>query len=170
VGEVTVFGAGDYSMRIWLDPGKLKARNLTASDVMAALGEQNVQVAAGQIGAPPTPPGTAFQYTIEAGPTAGTRAIRENHRQSGRRGAFDVFAGRCPSRVGSQVVCLRREFNGTTCAAVAIYQLPGANAMEVAARVRATMEELSRDFPSGLEYRIPFDTTRFVPRRFAKST
>ncbi|MCL4207718.1 MAG: multidrug efflux RND transporter permease subunit [Pirellulaceae bacterium] len=163
VGEVTVFGAGDYSMRIWLDPGKLKARNLTPSDVMAALGEQNVQVAAGQIGAPPSPPGTAFQYTIEA-----LGRLREpeqfekvivNRAEGGR---LTYLRDVARVELGAKSYAYDASFDGKSCAAVAIYQLPGANAMEVAAHVRSTMERLSRDFPSGLEYQIPFDTTRFV--------
>jgi hydrophobe/amphiphile efflux-1 (HAE1) family protein len=163
VGEVTVFGAGDYSMRIWLDPGKLRARNLTPSDVMAALGEQNVQVAAGQIGAPPTPPGTAFQVTIEAlGRLREPEQFEKVIVNRGEGGRLTYLRDVARVELGAKSYAYDASFNGTSCAAVAIYQLPGANAMEVAARVRSTMEQLRRDFPSGLEYRIPFDTTRFV--------
>jgi hydrophobe/amphiphile efflux-1 (HAE1) family protein len=163
VGEVTVFGAGDYSMRIWLDPGKLSARNLTPSDVMAALGEQNVQVAAGQIGAPPSPPGTAFQVTIEAlGRLREPEQFEKVIVNRGEGGRLTYLRDVARVELGAKSYAYDASFDGTACAAVAIYQLPGANAMEVAARVRSTMEQLSRDFPSGLEYRIPFDTTRFV--------
>ncbi len=83
VGNVNVFGAGQYSMRVWLDPEKLKARSLNAQDVVAALQQQSQQVTAGQVGMPPTPPGVNFQYTIELqGRLSRRRAIRERHRQN----------------------------------------------------------------------------------------
>jgi hydrophobic/amphiphilic exporter-1 (mainly G- bacteria), HAE1 family len=163
VGEVTVFGAGDYSMRIWLDPDQLKARQMTADDVIAALREQNVQVAAGQIGSPPAPPGTAFQYTIEA-----LGRLREEEqfekiivkRAEGGRVTYLRDVARV--ELGAKSYAYDAKFNGTSCAAIAIYQLPGANALDVADRVRSAMDQLSQAFPPGMEYQIPFDTTRFV--------
>jgi multidrug efflux pump subunit AcrB len=126
VGEVTVFGAGDYSMRIWLDPGKLRARNLTPSDVMAALGEQNVQVAAGQIGAPPTPPGTAFQVTIEAlGRLREPEQFEKVIVKRGEGGRLTYLRDVARVELGAKSYAYDASFDGTACAAVAIYQLPG---------------------------------------------
>jgi hydrophobe/amphiphile efflux-1 (HAE1) family protein len=163
VGEVTVFGVGDYSMRIWLDPRKLKARSLTTEDVVAALREQNVQVAAGQIGAPPAPRGTAFQYTIN------TLGRLRDEQQFENIIVKTVEGGRI-TRVkdvakverGSKDYKYDASFNGAPCAAVAIYQLPGANALDLAQSIQTKMTELSQQFPKGLEFKIPFDTTRFV--------
>ena len=163
VGEVTLFGAGDYSMRIWLEPGRLRARNLTASDVIAALGEQNVQVAAGQLGSPPAPPGTAFQYTIEAlGRLRDEEQFEEIIIKRTEGGRLTRLRDVARVELGAKSYAYDANYNGRSCAALAIYQLPGANAMDVAARVRAAMDQLSRGFPPGLDYQIPFDTTRFV--------
>ncbi len=163
VGEVTVFGAGDYSMRIWLKPDRLKARNLTAQDVIAALNEQNVQVAAGQIGSPPAMPDTAFQFTIEAlGRLRDEEQFENIIIKRAEGGRFTYLRDVARVELGAKSYAYGANFNGKSCAAIAIYQLPGANALDLAARVRATMEELSQAFPAGLEYQIPFDTTRFV--------
>lgn len=163
VGEVTVFGAGDYSMRIWLKPDRLKARNLTPQDVIAALNEQNVQVAAGQIGSPPAMPDTAFQFTIEAlGRLRDEEQFENIIIKRAEGGRFTYLRDVARVELGAKSYAYDANFNGKSCAAIAIYQLPGANALDLAARVRATMEELSQVFPAGLEYQIPFDTTRFV--------
>ncbi|MEE2937271.1 MAG: multidrug efflux RND transporter permease subunit [Planctomycetota bacterium] len=165
VGEVTVFGAGDYSMRIWLDPRKLKRSRLTTQDVINAIAEQNVQVAAGQIGAAPAPDGTAFQYSVRAQGRLADKAEFENI-------VIAVGEDRSSLRVkdvarvelGGKDYNYDSKFNGKSSASIAIYQLPGANALDTAAKVKAKMEELSRgnNWPSGVDYSVAFDTTLFV--------
>ena len=177
VGSVSTFGAGDYSMRIWLDPRKLKSRSLTTEDVANAIREQNVQVAAGQIGAPPAPPGTEFQFTVNALGRLDTVEEFENIIvRAGEEGRLvyvkDVVVdpyeidGNLQKGVerGAKDYTLDSNFNGQACATVAVYQLPGANAIEVATAVRSKLEDLSGrgNWPQGLKYAIPFDTTRFV--------
>ena len=163
VGDVFTFGLGDYSMRIWLDPEKLKARNLTTNDVVAALREQNVQVAAGQIGQPPAPPGQDFQYTVSTlGRLADVEQFEDVIVKTAQSGRITRVKDLARVELGSQGYDLSGQLNGQPNAALGIFQLPGANALQVADRVRAKMEELSAAFPTGLEYTIPFDTTKFV--------
>lgn len=177
VGSVRVFGAGDYSMRVWLDPRKLKSRNLTTEDVVNAIREQNVQVAAGQIGAPPAPPGTSFQFTINALGRLDTEEqfadIIIRTEEEGRIVRVkDVVVdpqeidGRIRNGVerGAKDYTFSSTFNGVPCATVAVYQLPDANALDVASQIRARLEALSQrgNWPEGLSYDIPFDTTKFV--------
>src|SRR5579871_2372833 len=162
VGDVTIFGAGDYSMRIWLDPPRLKARGLTTQDVVAAIEEQNVQVAAGQIGQPPVPPGQVFQYTVT---TLGRlRDVAQFEDIVVKAAGARITRLRDVARVelGSQVYDQFFQKGGKPAAGIAIFQLPGANALEVATRVRETMDQLKGSFPEGVVYDIPFDTTRFV--------
>lgn len=168
VGDANVFGGSDYSMRIWFDPYKLKARGLTTADITAAIQEQNVQVAAGQIGQPPAPPGQAFQYSINS---------------LGRLTSVEQFAeiilktdGQRITRVkdvaevelGSQNYNQSAVLNDATTAAISVYQLPGANALDVAEQVRHTMARMSANFPEGLEWSIPFDTTKAVEASIAE--
>jgi HAE1 family hydrophobic/amphiphilic exporter-1 len=171
VGSVIVFGAGEYSMRVWLDPSKLKSRNLTTEDVVAAIGEQNVQVAAGRIGEAPAPDGTSFQLVVN---TLGRLQTEEQFKniilktaEGGRITRLrDVVAddrdGRKGVDLGGKNYNREATVNGRPASAIAIYQLPGANALDLARQVRAKMEELKERFPEGLEYSIPYDTTRFV--------
>ena len=165
VGEVQVFGAGDYSMRVWLDPRLLKLRNLTTQDVVDAIREQNVQVAAGQIGASPAPEGTPFQLSVN---TEGRLITAEQFgdiilRAGNGRSLLRV---RDVARVelGAKDYKFRSTFNGRPSASIGIYQLPGANALTTATLVRQRMAELSSaaDWPTGVEFFIPFDTTAFV--------
>ena len=162
VGEATVFGAGNYSMRVWLDPPRLKARGLTTQDVVAAIQEQNVQVAAGQIGQPPVPSSQKFQYTVT---TVGRLTDVEQFeniivKAEGTR----ITRLRDVARVelGSEVYDQFFQEGEKPGAGVAIFERPGANALQVAAEVRATMERLKASFPEGVAYGIPFDTTKFV--------
>ena len=145
VGEVTNFGSGDYSMRIWLDPQRLKARNMTTDDVIAALREQNVQVAAGQIGSPPAPDGTAFQYTIN---TLGRLRDEEQFAdiiiKTAEGGRITRVKDVARVELGAKAYKYDSSFDGQPCAALAIYQLPGANALDVATQVKATMEQLKQ--------------------------
>jgi hydrophobic/amphiphilic exporter-1 (mainly G- bacteria), HAE1 family len=162
VGDARVFGAGNYSMRVWLDPQRLRARALTAQDVIAAIREQNVQVAAGQLGQPPSPKGQDYQLTVN---TLGRLSDVEQFesiivKSEGTR----VTRIRDVARVelGAQTYNVFFQRRGLPAAGVAVFQLPGANALEVADRVRETMERLKGQFPEGVEYAIPFDTTLFV--------
>lgn len=162
VGETRVSGSGAYGMRIWLDPEKLRARSMTAGDVVAALQEQNVQVAAGQIGAPPAADGQNFQYTVS---TLGRLSDVEQFEEIVVKNVEDRLTRlRDVARVelGGQVYDQFAERSGLPAASVLVYQSPGANAIEVARLVRLEIERLSRTFPEGLEYEIPFDTTLFV--------
>ena len=161
-GEVFSFGAGDYSMRIWLDPEKLKARGLTTTDVVRVVSEQNVQVAAGQIGAPPAPENQSFQYTIN---TRGRLVEAEDFGNivvKADGGRFTRVKDVAEVTVGAKSYGMTGQFDGKPTAILGVYQLPGANALDLAERVREKMAELQASFPEGLAYDIPFDTTVFV--------
>jgi HAE1 family hydrophobic/amphiphilic exporter-1 len=163
VGDVTIFGGSDYSMRVWLDPEKLASRRLTTQDVVDAIGEQNVQVAAGQIGQPPAPAGVDFQYTINTlGRLEDLAQFEDIIVKTGEERRVTRVRDVARVELGGQTYDMFSELTGDTAAAIAIYQLPGANALDVADRVSATMERLSGAFPEGVSYSIPFDTTLFV--------
>ncbi len=163
VGDIALFGGADYSMRIWLDPEKLKARELTAADITAAVREQNVQVAAGQIGQPPAPKGQSFQYAINSlGRLEDASQFEQIILKTGSDGQITRLRDVARVELGSQSYNQFATLNGRPSAAIAVYQLPGANALDVAEKVRATMARLSESFPEGLEYGIPFDTTEAV--------
>ncbi|MGN6543892.1 MAG: efflux RND transporter permease subunit, partial [Aureliella sp.] len=163
VGEVTVSGSGAYAMRIWVDPTKLDARGLTTTELIAALRAQNVQVAAGQISQQPMRDKKAFQYAISS---MGRLSEPEQFEQIVVKsdGDGDVTYLRDVARVelGAQSYDQFTQRQGLESASILIYQLPEANALDVADRVRAAVEELSKSFPKGMRYDIPFDTTRFV--------
>ena len=163
VGDVTLFGGADYSMRIWLNPEKLESRSLTTQDVLDAIAEQNVQVAAGQIGRAPAPRGQDFQYTINAlGRLVDREQFEEIIVKTGAEGRVTRIKDVARVELGGQTYDMFSGLSGNGAISIAIYQLPGANALDVADRVSATMERLSGDFPEALEYSIPFDTTLFV--------
>jgi hydrophobic/amphiphilic exporter-1 (mainly G- bacteria), HAE1 family len=163
VGNVVVFGAGQYSMRVWLDPDKMRARGLVPQDVSQALQQQSAQVPAGQIGMPPAPSGQSFQYTLNVvGRLDDVDAFADVIVKSGSAG--DVTRVRDVGRVelGAQTYGQIFTLDGKPAAGLAIFQSPGANALDVAGEVRAKMTALARDFPQGLVDDIPFDTTIFV--------
>jgi HAE1 family hydrophobic/amphiphilic exporter-1 len=163
VGNVNVFGAGQYSMRIWLDPEKLKARSLNAQDVVASLQSQSQEVAAGQVGTPPTPPGVNFQYTIELQGRLSDAAEFENVIvKVGDSGEVTRLRDIGRVELGAQTYSQSFTLDGKPAAGIGIYQSPGANALQVEHQVKAKMEELARNFPQGLVYSVPFDTTVFV--------
>nr|MDJ0913760.1 efflux RND transporter permease subunit [Desulfobacterales bacterium] len=169
VGDVTVFGAEDYSMRVWLDPNRLKNLNLTTKDVIQAIEEQNVQVAAGQIGEPPVPAGQNFQYSIN---TLGRLSEPEQFADiiiktaEGTRVTRVKDVGRV--EMGAKSYNMFFQTNGKEAAGISVYPLPGANALEVARQVRTTLERLGNSFPQGLEWDIPFDTTKFIEESIAQ--
>jgi hydrophobic/amphiphilic exporter-1 (mainly G- bacteria), HAE1 family len=163
VGNVNVFGAGQYSMRVWLDPEKLKARSLNANDVVSALQDQSKEVTAGQVGMPPTPPGVDFQYTIDVeGRLTDVDQFANVIVKTGDNGQITRIRDVGRVELGAQTYSQTFTLSGKQSAGIGIYQLPGANALNVETAVKAKMAELARAFPQGLEYSIPFDTTVFV--------
>src|SRR6202167_3460499 len=163
VGNVNVFGAGQYSMRVWLDPEKLKARSLNAQDVVVALQQQSQEVAAGQIGTPPTPPGVNFQYTIDlSGRLTDVDQFAKVIVKTGDNGEITRVSDVGRVELGAQTYSQYFNLDGKQAAGIGIYQSPGANALDVEHAVKAKMETLGRQFPPGLVYTIPFDTSIFV--------
>ena len=164
VGQVRVIGGGAYAMRVWLNPEKLQVLNLTTQDVVAALQEQNVQVAAGEVGEPPGPKGQPLQLTVTTLGRLTDRSQFENIVvKTGAQGRGVVYL-KDVARVelGAQTYDTFASKTGREAANIIVYQLPGANALAVATAVRAALERLKQKFPADLEYDIPFDTTIFV--------
>jgi gold/copper resistance efflux pump len=162
VGSVMVWGAGEYRMRIWLDPEKLAARELTASDVVAAIREQNVQVAAGVLGQQPDA-SAAFQLAITTqGRLADEAQFGDIIVKTGAAGEVTHLGDVARVELGANSYALRSLLDGKPAAAIQIVQAPGANALDVAAAVREKMAELRTKFPAGVEDRIAYDPTLFV--------
>ena len=163
VGNVVVFGAGQYAMRVWLDPNELKSRGLEAQDVVTALQQQSYEVTAGQIGTPPTPPGVNFQYTIDvAGRLNDVSQFENVIVKTGNNGQVTRLKDIGRVELGAQSYSQIFELNGQPATGIGVFQLPGANALEVERAVETKMKELARNFPQGLVYGTPFDTTIFV--------
>ncbi len=163
VGDVVVFGARDYAMRIWLNPDRLANLGLTATDVVSAIKEQNAQVPAGQIGQPPVPRGQRFQYPIVTQGRLSSVPEFENIIVRTRPDG-SVVRIRDVGRVelGAQDYSTYAQVNTNPTINIAIYQLPGGNALDIAGRVRAEMQKLEARFPPGVGYTIVYDTTMFV--------
>jgi len=164
VGDVQIFGAGAYSMRVWLDPEKLAALSMTAGDVVKALREQNVQVAAGQLGAPPNAgSGADFQLSINApGRLTDEEQFRDVILRSGDDGQITRLGDVARVELGANNYALRSLLDNKPAVAMPIFQRPGSNALEMAANVKKTMQELKKEFPEGVDYEIIYDTTAFV--------
>jgi multidrug efflux pump subunit AcrB len=208
VGDVTVFGQQDYSMKAWLDPDRLAANNLTASDVVAAIRGQNVQVAAGRLGAEPAAPGVAFQYTLNAMGRLETVeqfkniVVKTGSVAGGSAGAASAVGGLAgggaavaaadgasvappsptPAPPSGEMAVrpvvllgdvarveltarsqdITNTLDGRPAVGLAIFALPGANALDVADRVKARLAELQRRFPPGVDYAVRYDTTPFI--------
>jgi HAE1 family hydrophobic/amphiphilic exporter-1 len=163
VGNVTVFGAGQYSMRIWLDPNKLQVRGLMPQDVIQAIQQQSQQVAAGQVGSPPTPPGQAFQYTLNVNGRLDDASQFENIIvKTGSNGDVTRVRDVGSVELGAQTYSQLFSLNKQPAVGIGVFQSPGANALEVEKAVQKKMAELSRAFPQGIKYDTPFDTTKFV--------
>ncbi|MFZ4698467.1 MAG: efflux RND transporter permease subunit [Candidatus Methylumidiphilus sp.] len=175
VGQVSILGAGPYSMRVWLDPQKLKAYGLTAPAVQQAIQAQNAQVIAGQIGGPPTAEGQIFQFTVNAlgrlsdvaqfediivksEPPPNQGGIASTTQTASLVRLKDVAR----VELSQQSFSVFSRLNGKKTAHIAIYALPGANALEVAGEARALMADMSKAFPPGLEYTALYDTTLFI--------
>jgi multidrug efflux pump len=161
-GEVQLFGSGDYAMRVWLDPQKVAARNLTASDVVNAIREQNVQVAAGVVGQGPSK-GADFQLTVN---TQGRLKSEEDFGnivvKTNADGATTLLKDVARLEMGSNSYALRALLDNKSAVAIPVFQAPNANALQLSADVRAKMKELSKNFPEGVEYDIVYDPTQFV--------
>ena len=179
IGQVTIMGAGPYSMRIWLDPQKLDAFGLTVVDVKNAIMAQNSQVAAGQLGGPPVPGDQVFQFTVntlgrlsdveefeniivKARPPASQ--VQQVQQEGTTQPAAPVVRVRDVARVelSQQVYSIFSNLSGRKAAHIAVYALPGANALDVGEATRALVREMSQSFPEGLKYTSLYDTTLFI--------
>ena len=163
MGDVRLFGAGDYSMRLWLDPDRIASRGLTAGDVVNAIREQNVQVAAGVIGADPAPADVDYQLNV----TTSGRLITEEQfgdivLKALPDGSVTTLKDVARIELGAGQYSLRSLLNNESAVAIPVSQSPGANALELSDAVRATMAELSKNFPEGIKYEIVYDPTIFV--------
>ncbi|PPD34157.1 MAG: hydrophobe/amphiphile efflux-1 family RND transporter [Methylomonas sp.] len=165
VGDILIFGARDYSMRLWLDPEKIAARNLTASEVVAAVREQNVQVAAGIIGQQPAPADADFQYTIS---TLGRLAEPEQFAniiiKQGPDGQLTYLKDVARIELGAKDYNSELFLDGGPGVGLAVFQLPGSNALETKKAVVDTMEKLKKQFPQGVDYFLVYDTVVFVEK------
>ena len=170
MGSVLMFGGGDYAMRIWLNPQALAARSMTASDVVAAVREQNAQVAAGVVGSPPAVNDTDFELAVNAQ----GRLIKEEEfaniivRSDPATGALVRVKDIGRVEMSANSFALRSLLNNKEAAAIAIFQAPGSNALELSSNVRKTMERLKANFPKGVSYDIVYDPTRFVQTSIEK--
>ncbi len=169
VGNVTVFGAGQYSMRVWLDPNKLQVRGLMPQDVIQAIQQQSQQVTAGQVGAPPTPPGQAFQYTLNVNGRLDDKSEFEDIIvKTGNSGDVTRVRDVGWVELGAQTYSQVFSLNKRPAAGIGVFQTPGANALEVEKAVEKKMTELARAFPQDIKYDTPFDTTKFVSASIAE--
>ena len=162
VGDVTIFGVGKYAMRIWLDPVKLAARQLTASDVVAALQEQNVEIPAGQLGAPPSDQKQAFQITVNVQGRLSTADQFDNIVVKNTPSGIVQIKDVGHAELGSESYGNTLTFNGIPATGFAVQQLSNANALQVDRDAKAELERLSKSFPPGMKYAVAFDTTTVV--------
>ncbi|HEV3255274.1 MAG TPA: efflux RND transporter permease subunit, partial [Gemmataceae bacterium] len=163
VGDVAILGQQDYSMRVWLDPDKLQSRNLTVNDVIRVLREQNVQVAAGQIGQPPVPQGQDFQYTLSTlGRLVEAEQFAEIILKTGADGEVTYLRDVSRVNLDARNQDTLGRLDGRPSPGVVVFLLPGSNALDTADGIEAKMRELEARFPKGLHYGIIYDTTPFV--------
>jgi len=165
VGQVRIFGAGPYSMRVWLDPKRLQSFGITTADVLTAIQGQNVQVVAGRLGAPPVPDAQPFQFTINAlGRLSNASQFEQIIVKNATGTAPQVVRLRDVARVdlSQQSFSNFSRFSGHKSAQIVMFALPGANAIQVANKVYAAMADMSKQFPEGMKYAIRYDTTLFV--------
>ncbi|MGB2693258.1 MAG: multidrug efflux RND transporter permease subunit [Thermodesulfobacteriota bacterium] len=163
VGNLTIWGEREYSMRIWLDPDKLASLAITTTDVANAIEEQNVQVAAGSIGQPPIPKGQQFQFTITTlGRLESVEEFEDIIIRANQDGSVVRIKDVATVELGAETYTTKATLDGGNTVGIGTYQLPGANALDLAKEIRAAMEVLKEDFPSGVDYAIIYDTTEFV--------
>ena len=162
-GQVVVFGAGDYAMRVWLDPNKVAARGLSAGDVVQAIREQNLQVAAGVVGAPPMPTPTAYQLTVRArGRLVDETEFGNIIVKTGADGEVTRLRDLARIELGAGDFALRALLNNKAAVAIVVFQAPGSNALALSSSVRGTMDELKTRFPQGVDWTAVYDPTVFV--------
>jgi len=160
IGQVQVFGGGDYAMRVWLDPDKVAARGLTASDVVSAIREQNVQVAAGVVGAPPMPVPVDYQLSVNArGRLLDEKEFGEIILKTGADGEITRLRDVARLELAAGDYALRSLLDNQDAVGIGIFQAPGSNALQLSSTVRQTMEQLKKNFPEGVQYRIVYDPT-----------
>ncbi|MCX6924561.1 MAG: efflux RND transporter permease subunit, partial [Verrucomicrobia bacterium] len=163
VGDSIIFGARDYCMRIWIDPHKASTRNLTASDIVAAVRRQNVEVAAGLFGQSPQPPDNLFQLAVT---TKGRLVTKEEFEgivlKADSEGQITRLRDVARIELAASDYSIDSRLNGQPAAAIALFQQPGSNAIETANAIEAAIKELKKDFPEGLDYRIAYDTSAFI--------
>ncbi|MCB8836560.1 efflux RND transporter permease subunit [Aurantimonas sp. VKM B-3413] len=163
VGQAQLFGARDYSMRIWLRPDRLAQYGLTPTDVASAISDQNAQFAAGQFGAPPTNSDLAFTYSVTTeGRLPDAEAFENIILRSSADGASLLLKDVARVELGAQDYAFNATYDGSPTVPIGLYLQPGANALDTLAAVRSRMDELSKSFPNGISYAIPFDTTKFI--------
>jgi hydrophobe/amphiphile efflux-1 (HAE1) family protein len=163
VGQVLQYGARDYGMRIWLDPGKMARLSVTVGDITNVIGEQNVVAPAGIVGAEPSPPGQQMTYTVKV--HGRLRSVDEFEKvvvKTGQNGSIVRLRDVARIELAATDYSRSSRLNGKPVALLGVYQLPDANALEVSKNVRATLEQLSKRFPPGIRYAIPLDTSEFV--------
>lgn len=163
VGNVSAFGSGEYSMRVWLDPEKMRIRGLSPADVTEAIASQNIQVSAGAVGAPPIGTGSEFEYTLTSkGRLTDSDQFGNIIIRTGADGGILRLKDIATVDMGSQSYSMQSNVSNRDAGLIGVYQLPGANAMKVASAVKDRLEELSNYFPEGVNYRIILDTTDYV--------
>ena len=163
VSDVKIFGAKDFGMRVWLDPHRLRARGLTTLDMIQALREQNVQVAAGQIGGSPAPADQPFEYSISTlGRLESTEQFESIVIKRGDDGSLVRVRDVARVELGAQAYNWYAQLDGAPSIAMGIFQLPGANALKVANGVKTAMAALAEDFPDDFEHVILYDTTEYI--------
>jgi len=162
VGDVTIFGERKYAMRVWLDPSKMAARGLTATDVVGALSEQNVEIPAGQLGQPPSDAKQAFQIPVRVVGRLTSPAEFDNIIVKNNASGLVLLKDIGYAEIGAEDYSSSLEYNGHAAQGVGVLQLSNANALDVDARAKAALKELSKSFPPGLEYAVAFDSTTVI--------
>ncbi len=163
VGDVQLFGSGDYAMRVWLDPQKMAEHGLSAGDVVAEIRAQNVQAAAGVVGASPNIPGLSLQLSVNAqGRLQSPEEFGDIVVKTAAGGAVTRLRDVARIEMGAADYSLRSLLNNKSAVAVPVFQAPGSNAIQIADAVRATMEEIKQNMPDGVDYAVVYDTTQFV--------
>ncbi|NYS29222.1 multidrug efflux RND transporter permease subunit OqxB [Pantoea sp. WMus005] len=163
VGQIQIFGAGEYAMRVWLDPNKVAARGLTASDVVTAMQEQNVQVSAGQLGAEPLKKQSDFLLSINTqGRLESEQEFGDIILKTSEDGSLVRLRDVARIEMGSGSYALRSQLNNKDAVGIGIFQAPGANAIDLSNAVRAKMDELATRFPNDVKWAAPYDPTVFV--------
>ncbi|MEM9551371.1 MAG: multidrug efflux RND transporter permease subunit [Pseudomonadota bacterium] len=163
VGRADVMTDFQYAMRIWMDPDRMTGLGITPGDLIGAIREQNLEASAGQVGAPPVPEGQTFQYTIKTkGRLTSTQEFEDIVIRTGDAGSIVRVKDVAEVQLGSSFYSASGRFESVPATVLAVYQAPGANALAVADRVRSELDRLAAAFPDDVEYRVPYDSTRFV--------